>query len=69
MNKLKAWFELTGVSQSTLAKDIGVTRLTIHNWLSGHTSPSGMALRRLHERTSIPLDDLVPRVEDDRLTG
>jgi transcriptional regulator with XRE-family HTH domain len=61
MEKLKTWFELTGVSQQQLAEDIGVTRATIHNWLTEKSSPAGLSLRRLHERTSIPLEDLVPR--------
>ena len=61
MEKLKVWFELTGVSQQQLADDIEVTRATIHNWLTGKSSPGGLTLRRLHERTSIPLEDLVPR--------
>jgi DNA-binding XRE family transcriptional regulator len=61
MEKLKAWFALTGLSQEQLASEIGVTRATIHNWLTGQNVPSGLSLRRLHEFTRIPLDDLVPR--------
>ena len=61
MEKLREWFKLTGVSHSELAEEIEVTRATIHNWLTGKSCPSGIALRRLHERTRIPLDDLVPR--------
>lgn len=61
MEKLREWFKLTGVSQTELADEIDVTRATIHNWLNGKSAPGGVALRRLHERTRIPLDDLVPR--------
>ena len=61
MEKLRAWFKLTGVSQADLADEIDVTRQTMNNWLAGRSTPSGVALRRLHERTRIPLDDLVPQ--------
>lgn len=61
MEALKAWLELTKVSQGELADEIGVTRQTINNWLTGKTHPGGVELRKLHERTRIPLDDLVPQ--------
>lgn len=61
MEKLREWFKLTGVSQGELADEIDVTRATIHNWLTGRSYPSGIYLRRLHERTRIPLEDLVPQ--------
>ena len=61
MDKLREWFLLTGVSQGQLADEIGVTRATIHNWLTGRSFPGGISLRRLHERTRIPLEDLVPK--------
>lgn len=63
MDKLREWFKLTGVSHGELAEEIDVTRATIHNWLIGRSYPSGIYLRRLHERTRIPLDDLVPKVD------
>ena len=61
MEKLREWFRLTGVSHAELAEEIDVTRATIHNWLTLQTYPSGIYLRRLHERTRIPLEDLVPK--------
>lgn len=61
MEALKSWLELTKVSQGELADEIGVTRQTINNWLTGKTHPGGVDLRRLHEHTRIPLDDLVPQ--------
>ena len=61
MDKLREWFGITGVSHEELADEIDVTRATIHNWLTGKSIPGGISLRRLHERTRIPLDDLVPR--------
>lgn len=63
MDKLREWFRLTGVSHGQLAEEIGVTRATIHNWLNEKSIPGGIALRRLHEHTRIPLEDLVPKDE------
>lgn len=61
MEKLREWFRLTGVTQAQLADEIEVTRQTMNNWVTGRNYPSGLALRRLHERTRIPLEDLVPQ--------
>ena len=61
MEKLREWLDLTTISVSELAEEIGVTRQTVHNWLAENSYPSGLALRRLHERTRIPLEDLVPK--------
>ena len=64
MQKLREWLDLTTVSVTELADELEVTRQTVHNWLAGNSHPSGHVLRRLHERTRIPLDDLVPRTDD-----
>ena len=61
MDKLREWLKLTEMSHDELADKIDVTRATIHNWLTGKSIPGGLSLRRLHERTRIPLDDLVPQ--------
>ena len=61
MEKLREWLDLTTVSITELADELDVTRQTVHNWLAGNSYPGGLTLRRLHERTRIPLDDLVPK--------
>ena len=61
MEKLREWFKLTGVSVAELAEELDASRQTVYNWLDGTSQPTGIMLRRLHERTRIPLDDLVPR--------
>ena len=61
MEKLREWFRLTGIPQAKLAEEIDVTRQTMNNWVAGRNYPSGVALRKLHERTRIPLEDLVPK--------
>ncbi len=65
MDKLRDWFRITGVGISELADELNASRQTVHNWLNGTSEPSGIMLRRLHERTRIPLDDLVPRDKEN----
>ena len=61
MEKLHEWFRLTGMTHTELADGIGVSRMAVHNWLTGKSFPSGVLVRRLHNFTHIPLDDLVPQ--------
>ncbi len=61
MEKLREWFRLTGVTQAQIADEIDVTRQTLSNWLAGRQHPNSVALRKLNERTRIPLEDLVPK--------
>lgn len=61
MDKLKEWLELTGKTPAELSEMIGASPNSLNNWLAGRNHPSAIFLRKLHERTSIPLDDLVPK--------
>ena len=61
MDKVRAWLELMNKTPADLAEDIGAAESSVRNWLAGRNAPSGLMLRRLHERTSIPLNDLVPQ--------
>ena len=61
MDKLREWLKVTGKPIADLAAEIDVSENTIRNWLAGRNGPGGLALRRLADRTDIPLDDLVPR--------
>lgn len=44
---LKEWRRLRGISQSDLAKRIGVSKLTILKWESGGTEPKWSDLTKL----------------------
>lgn len=61
MDKLREWLKVTNKPIADLAAEIGVSENTIRNWLAGRNCPGGLALRRLADRTDIPLEDLVPR--------
>ena len=61
MDKVRAWLVAMSKTPADLAKDIGAAESSVRNWLAGRNTPGGLMLRRLHERTSIPLEDLVPR--------
>jgi hypothetical protein len=61
MDKLKLWLEITQTSPESLGDMLGVSGVSVRNWIGGLNHPGGMNIRRLHEITSIPLDDLVPK--------
>ena len=61
MDKLREWLEITGMSPAKLGREIGASENSVNNWLAGRNYPNAIYLRKLHERTDIPLDDLVPR--------
>ena len=63
MDKLRAWLDLIDKSPEWLSHEIGVTPNTVRNWLAGRNHPGGLQLRRLHERTGIDLEELVPPLE------
>jgi transcriptional regulator with XRE-family HTH domain len=61
MDKLREWLEITGMSPARLGREIGASENSVNNWLAGRNYPSAIYLRKLHERTDIPLEDLVPK--------
>lgn len=61
MDKVREWLRLTDKTPAELAEHIGASENTVRNWLAGRNIPGGIMLRKLHETTQIPLDDLVPR--------
>lgn len=63
MDKLREWLELTGISPSRLSLEIGASPNSVGNWLSGRSHPRLIYVRKLHNRTSIPLEDLIPADE------
>lgn len=40
MKRIKKEIEENGIQQSTLAKKLGVTSVTIHRWMTGKRDPS-----------------------------
>ena len=61
MDKVREWLRLTDKRPEDLAEDLGASPNTVRNWLAGRNVPGGIMLRKLHETTQIPLEDLVPR--------
>lgn len=61
MEKVKQWLDVTGTSVVDFAKLIKVSRQSVHNYLTGESVPGLLVVRRMHDVTRIPLDDLVPK--------
>lgn len=61
MDKVREWLRLTNKTPAELAEKIGASENSVRNWLAGRNIPSGTMLRRLHEATDIPFEDLVPK--------
>jgi transcriptional regulator with XRE-family HTH domain len=56
---LKEIVKARGVKQSYLAQRIGVSSVTVSNWMTGKTSPSRKHLEKLSEILEVPVKDLV----------
>lgn len=56
---LKEVIKAKGVKQTYLAQRIGVSNVTISNWVQGKSSPSRKNLEKLSELLEVPIKDLV----------
>ena len=61
MDALKQYMALTKMSNAELAKRLGVSRMSLIQWLAGRTVPTAANIRRIHEVTGLSLEDLVPK--------
>ena len=59
-NRLSFWRKVRGLSQSDLAKLIGVTYMTISNWERDETVPTHSQIQRLAEFLRVAARDLYP---------
>lgn len=53
-NKLKSIREKKGVSQTTLAEDLGVSQKTISSWEVGRTIPKASQMQYLEDYFEVP---------------
>jgi transcriptional regulator with XRE-family HTH domain len=56
---LKEIIKSKGMKQNYLAQRIGVSVVTVSNWVKGKSSPSEKNLQKLSELLDVPLSDLV----------
>lgn len=59
MERLKQYLAEEKLSQSELAKRVGVTQPTVWGWLNGESLPSAGTLRTLSNVTGLPIDELL----------
>lgn len=55
---LKEMFESKGVKQKFLASKIGVSEVTISNWVTGKSSPSKKNLEKLGNILDVSINEL-----------
>ncbi|QFZ53326.1 helix-turn-helix transcriptional regulator [Oceanihabitans sp. IOP_32] len=55
---LKELLKLKGVKQKWLAKKIGVSEVTVSNWVKEKSIPSDKNYQKISEALNIPLKDL-----------
>lgn len=56
---LKELFKLKGVKQKWLANKIGVSEVTVSNWVKEKSIPSDKNYQKISEALNIPLKDLM----------
>ena len=55
---LKELFKSKGIKQKWLASKIGVSEVTISNWVKEKTVPSKIHLEKLSEILNVPIQEL-----------
>ena len=56
---LKEILKIKGVKQKWLANKIGVSEVTVSNWVKGKTQPSDKNYQKMSEALDIPIKDLM----------
>lgn len=64
MKKLRAYLDLTGMTQSELARRMEVSQPTVWAWVQGKGMPSIDNIRRLSEVTGLSVADLISEDAD-----
>lgn len=65
---LKACRINAGLKQSELAKELGVSLLTVSNWELGYSEPSLSQLRKISELSGVDMNFIVLTKEKARLS-
>jgi len=61
MEKLKQLLKKKNISYGNLARELGVTRQSVYNWIYGNNYPSIKHLRKLSVILKTNLNELIPR--------
>lgn len=56
---LKELLKSRGIKQKWLSQKIGVSQVTVSNWVSGKTTPKKEHLEKLSEVLNVPIKTLV----------
>jgi transcriptional regulator with XRE-family HTH domain len=55
---LKELFRTNGIKQKWVAQKLGVSEVTVSNWVKEKSSPSKKHLQKLSELLNIPIKDI-----------
>jgi len=56
---LKELLKIKGIKQKWLAQKLGVSEVTVSNWVKEKSFPSKKRLEKLSELLDVPLNDLI----------
>jgi len=62
MERLRQYLDDESVSQTELARRLGVKQPTVWEWLNGESSPSAENLQKLSRVTGVSIDELLSHV-------
>ena len=58
MNKLEQTLKQQGVTQSTLAKILNVSRQSVHHWIKGNNDPDKKHMKRIADYLGVSILEL-----------
>jgi len=68
MRSLSKWLDTNQITQRQFANEIGVHETAISQWLSGGTKPTLDNLRKIADRTRIPVEALLADLTSEART-
>ena len=55
---LKELFKAKGIKQKWFAKKLGVSEVTVSNWVQQKTTPTELHLKKISELVGVPIEQL-----------
>ncbi len=65
MNFIEKYLRDAGISQSELARRLGVSQPTVSDWIAGNKTPSGDKVMALAREMGIPVEKVLKQLYGD----